>query len=176
MLALCALTGCYAENNDTAATLGTVGAPPEPTPTTLLPDVLDTASDITVTVPAGTLFGGDLCRALVAKDFTTVRIGGLAAGELIDSGAFSPDTCGYTVHSGRTDLQIIVGAQTEKAFLQPPVVAEAVPDTGQGAIRYEQPDGTFIVIVKVANGYFSVQSPDGVSAVKLAKVAVGRSG
>lgn len=176
LLALCALAGCYSENKDTTATLGTVGAPVEPTPTTLLPDVVDTESDITITVPEGTLFNGDLCSALVAADFTSISIGGLAPGELVDSGALSPDACGYTVHSGRTDLQINVSAQTEQAFLQPPVAAEAVANTGQGAIRYERADGTFMVVVKVVNGYFSVQSPDGVSAVKLAKLAAGRAG
>ena len=96
LLALCALAGCYSESTETSPTLGTVGNAPEPTATTLLPEVFNTDSDLTVTAPPNALFNGDLCTALVTKDFLNVRIAGLAPGALINSGALSPDSCGYT--------------------------------------------------------------------------------
>ena len=178
LVALCVLAGCYSENADSTVTLGTVGIPPEATATTLLPEVLNTESDITVTLPPDVLFGGDLCSALVAKDFTNVRIGGLAPGTLVDSGALSLDSCGYTVHSGRTDLQVLVAAATAQDLGQPPIdgAPDAVAGVGMNAIGYTKPDRTYIVVVQVANGYFSVTTPDSASAVKLATIAAGRAG
>ncbi|MSV80871.1 MAG: hypothetical protein F2681_00795 [Actinobacteria bacterium] len=176
LLALCALAGCYSENTDTSPTLGTVGNAPEPTATTLLPEVFNTESDLTVTAPPYALFGGDLCTALVAKDFLNIRMAGLAPGALINSGALSPDSCGYTVHSGRTDLEVLVEARTAQEFTQPATTPDVIAGLGLGAIGFEKADGTYLVLVKVANGYFSVTTPDPASAVKLAMIALGRSG
>lgn len=182
LLPLCVLgvlAGCYSENTDSTATLGTVGAPTEATATTLLVEVFDTESDITVTLPPDTLFGGDLCTALVANDFASVRIDGHSPGELVDFGALSLDSCGYTISSDRIDLQVLVEARTALDMQEPAVGAGVEPDVIEGiglaAIGYAPTIRTYVVIVNVDNGYFSVTTPDASSATKLARIAAGRA-
>lgn len=171
---------CYSEDTDPTATLGTVGVPSEPTATTLLEDVFNTDSDISVTAPPNALFGGDLCTALVADDFRSIRIDSHSPGELVDSGALSPDSCGYTVSADRVDLQVLVEARTAADLEQPAVGAGVQPDVietvGLAAIGYAPTVRTYVVIVKVDNGYFSVTTPDSSSAIRLARIAAGRAG
>ena len=183
LLALCVggtlAAACHAEGADSSATLGTVGAPPEATVTTLLEDVFNTESDITVTLPPDVLFGGDLCTALVADDFRSVRIDGHSPGELVDFGALSPDSCGYTITADRIDLNVLVEARTAVDLQEPAVGAGVEPDviTGLGlaAIGYAPTIRTYVVIVNVENGYFSVTTPDADSATRLARMAAGRA-
>lgn len=170
---------CHSEDTDPTATLGTVGVPTEPTATTLLEDVFDTESDITVTLPPNALFGGDLCSALVADDFKSLRIDGHSPGDLVDVAALSPDSCGFTVSADRVDLQVLVEARTALDLSQPAVGAGVQPEVYEtvalAAVGYAPTIRTYVVIVKVENGYFSVTTPDSSSAIRLARMAAARA-
>ncbi len=179
LLALCGLAACYSEDPVTAPSLGTVGQVPEASATTFLPDVIITDPGITSSLPAGVMFAGDPCRALVAADFAGVSIDGLAPGSLVDSSLLSPDTCGYSVLSGRTAFTIEVAARTRQEFEHPEssgaTSSQPVSGVGLGAIVYERTDGRFVVVAHVDNGYFSVTSADAASAAELAAIAAGRA-
>jgi len=180
LLAVCGLAvACHTESPDDPVVLGTVGEIPEASVTTLLPEVVITDPGLTSSLPPGIMFAGDPCSALVAADFTTVSIDGLAPGTLVDSGLLSPDTCGYTVESGRSSFVIEVAARTQQDFEQPEqagaTTSEPVAGIGLGAVSYQRPDRRHVVIVQVANGYFSVTAPDAASAAELALIAVDRA-
>jgi hypothetical protein len=179
LLVVSGLAACYSEDPVTTPTLGTVGEVPEASATTFLPDVIITDPGITSSLPAGVMFAGDPCRALVATDFGSVSIGGLPPGSLVDSSLLSPDTCGYSVLSGRTDFTIEVAVRTQQEFQHPEqsgaASSEPVAGVGLEAIGYERTDGKFVVIAHVDNGYFSVTAPDAASAAELAAIAAERA-
>jgi hypothetical protein len=139
--------------------------------------------DVTPTVPAGTLFGGDPCTALVAADFSHTVIAREGTGNLTDSGALDADSCGYTVHAGSKDFTVTVEAITASEFAKPAVTVGATPD-GSVPPRAEPLDGiglaakgidlgaTYQVVVQVKNGFFAVTAPDGASCRSLAAAAV----
>jgi hypothetical protein len=178
LLAVSGLAACYSEDPVTTPTLGTVGEVPEASATTFLPDVIITDPGLTSSLPAGVMFAGDPCSALVAADFGSVSIGGLPPGSLVDSSLLSPDTCGYSVLSGRTAFTIEVAVRTQQEFENPEqsgaTSSAPVAGVGLGAIGYERTDGKFVVIAHVDNGYFSVTSADADSAAELAAIAVDR--
>lgn len=178
-LATAGLSACHTEDPATVPPVGTVGEVPEATVTTLLPDVIITDPGLTAPLPPGVMFAGDPCSALVADDFASVSIDGLAPGALVDSGLLSPDTCGYTVESGRSSWTIEVAARTQQDFENPEQAGatsfEPVAGIGLGAVGYQRPDRKYVVIVQVANGYFSVTTPDAASTADLAALAVDRA-
>lgn len=178
VLALGGLTACHTEDATTQQSFGTVGSVNLPTPTTLRPAIEVTVAntDIEPTVPPGVLFGGDPCTALTAEDFAAVNIAGLGRGSLADSSLLSPDTCGYSVEAGRSAFIIQVSARTADEFASPELDGgtsiEPVSGIGLAAVAYVRPDRTHVLIVQVANGYFSVRGPDADSAAALAERAV----
>ena len=176
-LVFAALAACHAESADPTDTVGVV--PIESAPTTLLPVVVDTLPpDISTTLPQNLLFGGDPCAALVATDFTRVAIGASGTGDLIDQAPLSDDTCGYYVRLGRDEITIIVRARAASDLEVPGAdgsAPESIAGLGLEANVRELVDGTFDVIVHVANGWFSVNSLDRESAVAFAERAVERA-
>jgi len=147
----------------------TVGLPVPTDPPDLLPveDVTLPPDDLG-TVPPGTLFHGDVCTALTASDF---------AGTLLDTQALSVDSCGYSVHTNAHDHVVLVQAQMQADFDQPPTTAklDTIQGVGLGAVGIEQ-GAEYEVIVKVANGYFSVTAWDRAEARSLAIAAARRAG
>lgn len=170
---------CHTESPDDPVVLGTVGEIPEASVTTLLPEVVITDPGLTSSLPPGIMFAGDPCSALVADDFAGVSIDGLAPGTLVDSGLLSPDTCGYTVESGRSSFVIEVAARTQQDFEHPEedgaTTSEPVAGVGLEAVGYQRPDRKYVVIVHITNGYFSVTTPDAASAAALALLAADRA-
>ena len=171
-----ALAACHSESADPTNTVGSI--PIETTPTTLLPIVIDTAPpDVSTTLPAGLLFGGDLCSALTTNDFMQISIGALGTGELIDQVPLADDTCGYSVQLGRDEITIIVRARAASDAGTPGAdggAPEPVSGLGLAASMRVLADGTFDVIVQVDNGWFSVSSIDRESAIGFALRAVTR--
>lgn len=172
-----ALAACHSENADPTDTVGSI--PIETTPTTLLPVVVDTLPpEVSTTLPAGLLFGGDLCTALTANDFARVPIGGSGTGDLIRQAPLSDDTCGYNVQLGRDEITIIVRARAASDADIPGAdgsAPEPISGLGLEASVRELADGTFDVIVRVDNGWFSVNSIDRDSAIGFAQRAVTRA-
>jgi|GEM_PF-3435008 len=171
------LVTCRPEPSTPTDTVGAVVD--ETVPTTLLEFVPDTdPPDPTAepTVPPLTLFGGDLCRALVAQDFTLV-IAGLGRGRLIDASPLSDDMCGYVVVVVGQEFNMSVQAIGGSAFGRPVAADEertALTDIGLSA--YGVPlDAEYSVWVKVANGYFVVIAPDADTARHLAIAAARRA-
>lgn len=145
---------------------------------TLLPIELDTLpSDVTTTLAPHTLFGGDPCTALDEDDFARVTFAGVGAGELIDVGAASLDSCLYTVEAGDEEFLVLVRARTAADLgvtSSTDVEVEELTGIGEAAIGIERGD-VYEVIVEVSNGWFSVTAPEAASAEFLAKVAVDRA-
>ena len=145
---------------------------------TLLPIELDTLpSDVTTTLLPGTLFGGDPCTALEEGDFARVTFAGVGAGELIDFGAASLDSCLYTVEAGDEEFAILVRVRTAADLgvtSSTDIEVEELSGIGEAAVGIERSD-VYELIVEVSNGWFSVSAPDAASAKYLAKVAVDRA-
>lgn len=175
---LAVLSACHTEDTATQISLGTVGSVDLPPATTLRPAVENTevTTDITPSLPPGVLFGGDPCSALTATDFAQVGIDGAPPGELVDAQLLSPDTCGYSILSGRRAFVVEVAARSPQDFAQPEQYAsgQVVPVAGIGlaAVAFTRPDSTHVVMVQVDNGHFWVRSPDGDSAAEFATRAV----
>lgn len=167
-----AVTAC--SDSPGADPVDTVGVITEPTVTTLLPIVVDTESDLTSTVPPEVLFGGDLCSALTEADIANAGVG-----TVVESAALSPDSCGWTVQSGRVYRDVIVQVRTAREYEQPLVAAgitiDQVRGVGIAAIGYVLPDRSYTVVVQTDNGYFAVTAPDETGAVGLARLAAARA-
>lgn len=174
LVALTVLSACHTEGTTTQISLGTVGSVDLPPATTLRPAVENTevTTDITPTLPPGVLFGGDPCSALTTADIAAVGIDGAPPGELVDAQLLSPDTCGYSITSGRRAFVVEVAARSPQDFAQPEQYAsgpvEPVAGIGLAAVAFARPDGTHVVMVQVDNGYFWVRTPDGESAAEFA--------
>lgn len=175
---LTVLSACHTEGTTTQISLGTVGSVDLPPATTLRPAVENTevTTDITSSLPPGVLFTGDPCSALSATDFAQVGIDGAPPGELVDAQLLSPDTCGYSILSGRRAFVVEVAARSPQDFAQPEQYAsgavEPVAGIGLEAVAFARPDGTQVVMVRVDNGYFWVRSSDAESAADFAARAV----
>jgi hypothetical protein len=157
-------------------TTGTPVLVPTTEPGTLLPVLTDPNVPDT-TIPANALFGGDVCSALDANDIESTSYRGFGTGPLTDSSAPSPDSCQYTVGSGQRTVTVLVQLISPDDFAAPPASNELVePLTGVGvAARSINHGDTVEVQVQVANGYFSVTTPDLASAQRLAERAVPRA-
>ncbi len=171
---LLAVGGCksdYSEPSDT------VGSLPEQPATTLLPEVVVSyVPDDTTPLAPDTLFGGNLCSALVAGDFASVTIAGASRGRLLDTLDIADDLCGYVVRVSGDDYTIMVRARSENEFSENGQLAEALTGIGVAAAGLaHREDDTYEVFVKVENGFFSVRTPDEASARALARLAVGRA-
>lgn len=158
------------------ATVGTVPLPEEVG--TLLPVEVNTLPpDDSVSLPPDALFGGDLCTSLAASDFRRVTFAGAGAGALVDSFPASEDSCQFTVEAGGDEYVVVVRARAA-ADLDAPAgtdaEVEALTGIGESAVGVDRGD-RYEVIVKVANGYFSVTAPDATSATFLAVRAADRS-
>ena len=169
--------GCSGANEQPPGTVGVVPVASEVG--TLLPVLADTVPpDITVTIAPGTLFGGDPCMALVADDFRSVTIGGVATGTLTSTSVLSEDTCGYDVRVRGDDVLVVVQVESADSFDNPVTTAQEIDkfdDIGEEAIGVARGDDRYEVIVRVSNGYFSVATPDRASARALAIVAAERA-
>lgn len=176
-LVVSALVACSPPASDPPETVGPVSI--DTVPTTLLAEVVDsTLPDDSVVVPPGALFGGDLCTALEEADFTRVVIAGEGRGELLAFDGLSVDSCGYTVGVGDVEYTIVVQAHTADDFERPPTTDEVRDDVsgvGIAAFGVARGDTAYEVIVQVANGYFSVTTPDPASAKALAGMAAERA-
>ncbi|MEQ1699813.1 MAG: hypothetical protein ABMA25_06875 [Ilumatobacteraceae bacterium] len=180
VVALMALAACDSAYEEPSVTVGSL--PPEPPATTLLPEVVVSfVPDDTNTLPPDTLFGGNLCSALVAADFSSVTFAGVSTGRLTDTLDITDDLCGYVVRVSGTDYTIKVRARSQSEFSENGQQAEALTGIGVAASGVEReadesfPDGSYEVFVKVDNGYFSVLTTDASSAKSLAKAAVERA-
>lgn len=179
-IALVALAACDSTYEEPSLTVASL--PPEPPATTLLPEVvISFVPDDTNTLPPDTLFGGNLCTALVAADFSSVTFAGVSTGRLGDTLDIADDLCGYVVRISGDDYTIKVRARSESEFSENGQQAEALTGIGLAASGVERdpdeafPDGSYEVFVKVDNGYFSVLSTDAASAKSLAKAAAKRA-
>ena len=174
--ALLSLMACSGQTTLPPDTVGPV--PPISEPVTLLPVLADTVpGDETVPLAPDTMFGGDLCTALTAADFSAITIGGVARGTLTATTSLNEDACGYEVRVGSTDLVIIVRATTADDFDHPVTTAQEIDkfsNLGEAAIGVARGDDSYEVIVQASNGYFSVTTPDKASARALAAAAVKR--
>ena len=168
---------CRTETVTTPGTVGTLDVETEPT--ALLPDVEDTfVPDGTGTLPAGTMFAGQLCSALVAEDFASVVLAGAGTGRLLSSDLPVEDLCEYLVRAGGTEYIIRVAAQTMADFDQPTGPgenAEPLGGIGLQAVGVAHGSDSYEITVQVKSGYFSVTTPDKASAQALALAAAARS-
>jgi hypothetical protein len=172
------IAGACSEPDASPPTLDTVGAIPEPTDiTTIVPIVEGTELPDLGTAPPGSLFGGDLCTALVARDFTRVTFGGEGSGQLTDQFPASVDSCQYVVEAGDEIFDVVVAARTggDMDATQPTdVIVEELADIGDAAVGIDRGD-RYEVIVAVDNGWFAVIGPDQTSAEFLALQAAARA-
>jgi len=173
-VAVVLLAACQASSEAPPDTVGSL--PIESAATTLLPEVvISFVPDDTL--PPGVLFGGNPCTALVVEDFAAVTIAGAGRGRLLETQDLADDICGYLVRAGGDDHTIIVRARSGADFEQPATTdfdPEALTGIGETAMGVDRGD-TYEVYVKVANGYFSVTTPDRASARALAQAAAGRA-
>lgn len=146
---------------------------------TLLPVLADTLPpDVSVTIAPDTLFNGDPCSALMAGDFRSVTIAGTGTGVLTGFNLLSDDTCSYDVRAGGSDYQVFVQAASADEFDHPVTTAQEIDkfaNLGEEAIGVARGDDRYEVIVRVANGFFSVTTPDKASARALAAKAAERA-
>jgi hypothetical protein len=161
LLAACSTGGVATE--ETQLTL----VPNPDTSDTLLPVITDAVeTDDTGTLPPDALFGGDLCSALDASDFSGL-------GRVRDTSPLSLDSCQWTVSSG----VVIVKLATPDDFARPGTADEEIaPVDGVGldAIGVAHADN-YQVYVRVENGHFSVTAPTEDAAVRLAAAAAPRA-
>lgn len=179
---------------------GTVGAlPTPPTPPTLLPVVTGTDVVDTGTVPPGTLFGGNPCSALTdsilrgaaslvppAATDPTLPDDELGAGvtavvtvDPADDGpvttvAVSADACAFQVTDPvrYTALVRVIGV-----FDYETPDLEALSGIGveaKGGVVNGDAGDRYVVLVKVDDGWFSLEAPDRATALRLARAAAGR--
>lgn len=107
------LPACTAEDA-TPNTGLTLPAPQEPD--TLLPSINVTdPPDITQTLPADAMFGGNICGALTSSDLSRVFNGA----RTFDIGLLSLDTCRYLVGSAATPIDVRVGLSSIAEFTSP---------------------------------------------------------
>lgn len=179
---------------------GTVGAlPTPPTPPTLLPVVTGTDVVDTGTVPPDTLFGGNPCSALSEAELRgaaalvppaatdpTVPDDELGAGvtaavtvDPADDGpvttvAVSGDACAFQVTEPvrYTALVRVIGVfdyETPDLEMLSGIGVEA-----KGGAVGEEDGDRYVVLVKVDDGWFSLEAPDRATATRLARAAAGR--
>ena len=173
---LLSLVACSGKTELPPDTVGPV--PLVSDPATLLPVLDDTLpGDNTVPLAPDTMFGGDVCTALTAADFSAITIGGVAKGTLTAATSLSEDACGYEVHVGSNDIAVVVRATTADDFDHPVTTAQEIDkfsNLGEEAIGVARGGDSYEVIVRASNGYFSVTTPDKASARALAAAAVKR--
>ena len=178
VVALAVPMACSGSNDQPPDTVGAVPLVSEAgTLLPVLPDTLPPDND-TATVPPGTLFAGDPCTALVDSDFRAVTFAGSGSGTVTSSSMLAEDTCGYEIRAGGKDYQVIVQVVSGDDFDHPVTTAQEIDkfsDIGEEAIGVARGDDRYEVIVRVANGFFGVTTPDEVSARALAKKAVDRA-
>ncbi|MFM2079233.1 MAG: hypothetical protein RJA49_3123 [Actinomycetota bacterium] len=165
-MAFVALVGC--SGGSAAPTASGAAAFPTPAPPdTLLPVIVDTEPpDVTDTLPADAMFGGDPCSALEHADFS--GLGTAGAPNLL-----STDACEFPL-SGST---VLVQLASPDQFARPGTSGQEIaPVDGVGldAIGVALGD-RYEVFVQVENGYFSVTADTRATAVRLAKAAAGRA-
>ncbi len=169
--------GCSGTNDEPPDTVGAV--PVDSETDTLLPVLADTLpADVTVTIPPGTLFGGEPCSALVEADFRNVTFTGLGRGTMTAQTMLGEDVCGYDITAGSAQFVVIVKAKSADDFDHPVTTAQQIDQLdglGEEAIGVRRGDDAYEVIVRMSNGYFSVTTPDKASARALAAVAAGRA-
>ncbi len=172
-----ALVACSG-SNATPTNASGLTLPMPDDPGTLLPVPDNTLpSEISTTLPADALFGGDLCGALLAVDFTRTTLGGAGTGRLLSAEPLSEDSCAYTVAAGSKEFTVVVQARSQGDFLSPGTTDEVIDeinDLGLAARGVDHGD-TYTVIVKVENGFFAVTAPERASAVSLAAAAIPRA-
>jgi hypothetical protein len=166
-VALCSLVACRGDNTPSDASGATLPLPAAPD--TLLPVLDETVPpEISTTLPPDALFGGDLCAALVAGDFS---------GRLTGTNPLSVDSCQYLVTSGGKEFAVVVQARSQGDFVSPGTtddVVDEIADLGLAARGVDHGD-TYTVIVKVENGFYAVTAPTRATAVALADAAVQRA-
>ena len=175
-LCVVALLGaCQAQTADPPDTVGSLPLPEEAT--TLLPDVVVSYVPDD-TLPPGVLFDGQLCNALTADDLSSVSIDGAGRATLLATQELADDLCGFVVRAGGDEYTLLVRARSIADFEQPATSdfdPEALTGVGEAAMGVARADGTYEVYVRVANGYFSVNTPDRASALALARAAAANS-
>lgn len=157
----------------------TTEAPPAPATSdavTLLPVVTPPNTPDT-TLPPDAMFGGNMCSALTAADIESTSYRGIGTAPLTSTDSPSPDSCSYTVGTDPRSATVLVQMISPDDFAAPPASNEiAEPVTGLGlAARSINHGATVEVQVQVRNGYFSVTTPDGASARRLAERAAPRA-
>lgn len=171
------MTACSGTNEQPPDTVGAVPLVSEVA--TLLPVPADTLPpDNTATVPPDTIFGGNPCTALTEDDFRSVVLAGAGRGTLLSSSLLAEDTCGFEVRAGGEDFQIIVQVVSSDQFDHPVTTAQEIDrfsDLGEEAIGVARGDDQYEVLVRAANGFFGVTTPDEASARALAAKAVERA-
>jgi len=170
-----ALTACQSETVDPPDTVGSLPVAEEAT--TLLPDVVVSYVPDD-TLPPGVLFAGQLCNALTADDFESVVIAGAGRATLLQTQELADDLCGFVVRAGGEEYTIVVRARSIADFEQPATSdfdPEALDGVGVAAMGIERSDASYEVYVRVAAGYFSVNTPDRASALALARAAAANA-
>jgi hypothetical protein len=145
-------------------------------PPTLLPIPTDPTVPDT-TLPAGAMFGGDFCTALTPSDLTSTSFRDFGTGALADTQAPSGGACSYTLTSGSKSVVVLVQMKSPDDFDAPPAsneLVDAVAGIGLAAKAVNHGD-TVELMVQMANGYFSVTTPDQASARRLAARAAVRA-